>query len=601
MITFLNPAGFWALAALPVLAGIHLLQRRREPVRVSTAFLLDPASLRGAPGGRIDRFRRSGEFFAQCLAAVLAALLLARPQLGSERATLPFAIVIDTSASMRACADAARRETIRAANSIASGAGPGFNVRFALIAAGPVPSAVLRQGSLGDLAAALERWQPAARGSSPQPAFELAESLAGSPARVLWVTDTAPPAEWPPPPGGWLGVGAPAENAGIAAISSSGGRWEAVVRNNSGRPVERTWSAVFSSGIADTPVPSAAEEKTRGALRIEPDGSALVSGQFPPGAAWGRLTLSPPDEFPLDDTADFVLPRQRPLAARIDLPPELVPLAERLRRAAGLEPAPAGSPAPPLVFAAYNPLEPAWPEGAAVVFLVSPDKPGTLRGGAAAAPHRLMTDLEWEPLRAAAVLAAPATGAIEPLLWLGDRVIIFVRNSGSAAPQLVINFDARYSNAARLPALALLVHRFAEERRMDTPGLERRDTAPGQPVRIPRPAPGADGRWLLTGADGRALVSGFAAGPRPVVPAPEEPGRFRITLDGAPVFEGAARFGEPSEADLRHAASGVRLPAIETAVAARAAENPASLILEAALGCALLGALAASWKLARRA
>ena len=59
MIFFANPAGLWALLALPVIVAIHCLQERARHRRVSTLFLLERVAPESVSGATFERLRNS--------------------------------------------------------------------------------------------------------------------------------------------------------------------------------------------------------------------------------------------------------------------------------------------------------------------------------------------------------------------------------------------------------------------------------------------------------------------------------------------------------------------------------------------------------------
>jgi hypothetical protein len=140
-----------------------------------------------------------------------------------------------------------------------------------------------------------------------------------------------------------------------------------------------------------------------------------------------------------------------------------------------------------------------------------------------------MDGLDWRGLFARDSLQVPLRETDGVLLWQGQRPLIFIRpNDG--APQLVFNFDVTASQATRLPAFALLIHRFVEERRKEKPAYSAANVTVGERLPIPGDQP---------------------------LDAPHTPALFSHTdKEGKPLFDGAAQFGDPRESDLRTAASG---------------------------------------------
>ena len=117
---------------------------------------------------------------------------------------------------------------------------------------------------------------------------------------------------------------------------------------------------------------------------------------------------------------------------------------------------------PDIVFASYNPVRPAIPETNAVLGVserFQADK--VLQGAVVAENHPFMADLNWQSLVCRSSMSVPRTEGDEVLLWQSDRPLIMLRRAG-AYRQLIFNFDLTASNAERLPAFIVLLHRFAE-------------------------------------------------------------------------------------------------------------------------------------------
>ncbi len=104
--SFGNPLGFLALAGIPAVLFIHLLQVRSRLVRVTTLFLLEPRAFERESGRKIERLRTPLLLWLQLLAVVAATWLLVEPRWLREDTTLRVVLVVDGSASMSAYRDA---------------------------------------------------------------------------------------------------------------------------------------------------------------------------------------------------------------------------------------------------------------------------------------------------------------------------------------------------------------------------------------------------------------------------------------------------------------------------------------------------------------
>ena len=152
------------------------------------------------------------------------------------------------------------------------------------------------------------------------------------------------------------------------------------------------------------------------------------------------------------------------------------------------------------------------------------------------------------------------------LLWQDNKELAWLEGA-EGARQLVLNFDAGRSNADRLPAFVVLLHRFADavRGRLRQPSAENVETQ----QRIDVGAGWAQGGEEL-GVETDGATTTTAAG---VLRAPDEPGFFTVRQGGEDVLRGAARFGDVRESDFR-AAETFSVEGDSAAAAMRAASLP---------------------------
>src|SRR5690606_32602535 len=115
-----------------------------------------------------------------------------------------------------------------------------------------------------------------------------------------------------------------------------------------------------------------------------------------------------------------------------------------------------------------------------IYFLAEPRQPERFLSDALVAEnHPLMRELNWQGL----LIQADSEVALEDddrvLLWQGERPLIVLRQS-ARKEWLLCNFDLRYSNAGRLPAFVVLLHRFLDQLREAKPHFEQRNLQTGQ-------------------------------------------------------------------------------------------------------------------------
>jgi len=548
-IFFANPAGWWALLGIPAVLLIHLLQRRAKTLPVSTLFLLDAIDRLSARGTRWDRLRHSLPLWLQLLAVVLLAWLLAEPRRPGERAFLPVVVVLDSSASMQAFRAEASEALARELERLT----PRFGETvYTLLESHDLGARLYRGSSLAELRQALESWQPVSGTHTPENALRLGRSLAGSEGTLLLLTDRLPAA--PLPYGAFLiAAGSPIDNVGFVGQriertdpGDQGPVWQASVRNYSREPQERDWF------LAAGPQRSPARR-----LSLAPGETRTLSGPFPPGAEAVSIHLKA-DRFPLDDRIHLVVPRPKPLLAVQRVAEEARPLLadlaatlENLRLETG--PAPELEPElePDLVFATYNPLAPSPLPAQGLVFLSQRSAPREfLRGSIAAANHPFVENLNWQGLIARQTPGIPLREHDLALLWQGERPLVVLRQDPAGGQALLFNFDVLQSNAPRLPAFVVLVHRFVESLRETKVAEHSANFELRQALAVAHETGEGAPPLVLATAGGEVVVPLHQAG---LLRAPAEPGFFEVRQGGATRLVGAANFADAREADFADA------------------------------------------------
>ena len=151
----------------------------------------------------------------------------------------------------------------------------------------------------------------------------------------------------------------------------------------------------------------------------------------------------------------------------------------------------------------------------------------------------LTAGLSWNGLLCKQTDPIPAKDGDEVLLWQGERPLVFLRG-GRVNRALVVNFDVRQSNADRLPAFVVLLHRFLESIRAEKVAPERLNVETDQALTLASDP--AQGPLKSSAGD-------YAAR------APSAPGFFEVTQGGRPLLTAAAYFSDAREADFRDAAA----------------------------------------------
>jgi len=545
MPVFANPAGLWALTAIPVVLLIHFLQRRAKVIPSSTLFLLEKTWRESATGRRFDRLLQSVPLWMQLLAVLLVAWLLSEPRIRKAQRTQRIAIVLDSSASMTVCKDTLIRKL---AESLPKLQGFATISEYTLLESTPGKPKLYSGTSVRELTRSLVSWQPREGITDPSYALRLARSLVSREGIVVYATDT-PPAQ-PPFDTRVISTGQPISNVGFTGISFATEEgallWRAAICNHSDQSADREWRLQF---------PGQPNTETH-QVHLAPHAIVTIQGSMPPGQAKARLLLSP-DRFTLDDELPLINPQPKTLVFFPSSSPALAELSEKLTRALAPLEVTHDTSSADLSLVSYDPLDPILPAGNAVVFVNDSTKPGAyLRGGIVAERHPFMDGLNWQTLLVRESLQIETKPSDTVLLWQDTRPLIFLRSQPAiantkASRQLCINFDPHLSNAATQPAFVLLLHRFAESIRESKVAPVADNLETGQTIRPAIPDAPESQPVSITTLD----LDGKTVGKSNVIPGqpirlPGDPGFIHISRGDKVILDAAIHFGDTREADF---------------------------------------------------
>ncbi|MEM9016989.1 MAG: BatA domain-containing protein [Verrucomicrobiota bacterium] len=541
-ILFSNPLGFWALLGIPAVLLIHFLQRQSQVLPSSTLFLLDAIDRQSLQGKKIDRLRNSIPLWLQLLAVLLLTWLLVEPRWDRESVVQRIVVVIDSSASMQAFQEEAVATLGEEIPPLTTAL---HELSLTLLESHSEGSPLYRGDSIPDMLDVVRGWTPSNSAHSPEAALRIGRSVAGAEGTLILLTDH----EIEVPFGGaLLAVGEPIQNVGFAGsrIEKRGEEvaWEVTVINHSDSPQTREWRL------------SVGEQVTAPrALSIEPDEVRTLSGKFPENGAQIRLLLSP-DRFPPDDTLFLLPPSPKPILTAQDVEREVQPLVASLLRS--IENAPlfgtVDSPQeiPDLVFATYNPLQPEDLPPQSVVLLHQKSVPREFFSGAIAMEnHPLTKHLNWQGLIARKTPSIPAAAGDEVLLWQGDHPLIILRILPDRR-QLLFNFDVAQSNAARIPAFVILIHRFVDLLRQDKVAFSSQNFELRQFLDLAVERGEEAPSLQLASSEGTLNIS---ADRHRILRAPSRPGVFSVRQGDTVLLSGTANFADTREADFSNALS----------------------------------------------
>jgi len=536
---FANPVGFWALLGIPAILLIHFLQRQSQTLSISTLFLLERIDRRSLKGRKLDRLRNSIPLWLQLLCVLILTWLLTEPRWLRGNAIHPVVFVVDSSASMGAFREEASEAITKAAANFSKSSG---EIALTVMESHPGGETLFSSDSDDGLGAALEKWRPASSDHSPEEALRVGRSVAGANGTLVFVTDHT---ELTPGFGAkLLSIGEKIDNVGFAGatVDAEGDEpvWRATVRNYSDESQTRDWFAATSGQrTSSRPITLAAGE------------TRTLSGAFPDGTDRIQLALAP-DQFTRDDILFLIIPKPKPIITASTVAANIADLTAEISGSLENAPPAKSGDVPDLIFATYNPLEPTELPAVGVAFLNQEAVPNEFfKGAIIASNHPLTRDLAWQGLIARSTPSIPVEDLDTTLIWQGDRPLVILRET-PVVQQLIFNFDVAHSNAARLPAFIVMIHRFVDRIRERKIASVSTNTELRQSLDLAfdrsNDAPPLN---FLTGNERQSISLDRSRFLR----APETPGFYKIEQGEQLLLDGAANFADTREADFSKAES----------------------------------------------
>ncbi len=599
---FASPAGLWALLAIPVIVLIHFLQERSRRVRVSTLFLLERVKPESVAGARMERLRNSVPLWLQLAAALLITWMLVEPRWIRADSRQTVAVVLDSSVSMSAFREQTREllETrLRQWSRTAA------HTQWHLLESDPRKPTLYAGEDLKGVLDAVASWQPTRGTHRPDDVLLVARGLVKSSGIVIFVTDRKIEV---PSDVALLSAGEPVENTGFAGAevslaagtepSTSATLWKVLVRNYGAKPARREWWVEFPDAKGGT-----ARTSQKQPVEIAPGQSVSLGGELPPDVERAVVVLEE-DRFAWDDRFPIQKPQPRVVRAEIRVGGRSGDLWRKMLGAlAHVEVAGPGASAPP----AGGGQAPRSPDFAVaelgtvidvpgIQFPVSEDEDIQLDPAwTVAENHPLVRDVNWMGLMTPRPAELSVTENDEPLLWKGDRPLAMVRRTraeqGPALRRLLLAWDPTHSNAARNPAMLILVHRFVEDVRQQMTGAWAGNFEAGQVLSSGASAPDGSAPPVVITHDGaKSKYDGRL---------PDTVGFFDLKQEDKLLLSGAASFADTREADFHEAAAldTVEQRRWEAALKQTEADPFAPLWVLLTLGCLVT---AWGWRQARR-
>ncbi|MGI8603550.1 MAG: BatA domain-containing protein [Verrucomicrobiales bacterium] len=588
-LSFANPAGFWALLGLPAVVAIHFLQRKSRLLVVTTLFLLEQMRRESETGSRFERLRSSLPLWLQLLIVLLLTWLLVGPRWLRKDSVQRVAVVFDASASMQAFQEKAVTQLTAQLGTLSRVAAA---TEYTLLSSEPEMPALYHGTDRQAVLDATAKWSPVLGSHDFAPALRMARSLVGD-GLVIFLTDHRVVSALPFD-AKTLAVGEPKDNCGFAGLTiedtdgSMG--FQVLVKNHSRRNDSRRWW-----------IEAAGQRTDAGTIELAPGQAQLLRARFPDAFDACMLVLEG-DTLAVDDRLPLVRPRPKSLsvfvqAAGAEKRSEIDSVLSAFPNLISAATPESGD----LVVAIYDPLAPALPIANACVFSADPQPGATYAAGVLLAESDpLMEGLNWQGLLVRDTLGIPRANDDRTLLWQGERPLIVLR-SREGRQQLLCNFDLHSSNARRLPAFAVLLHRFLEMLRREKIAPESANFETSQPLRVAHRT-GKDAPPLTVVIDSSPDATSSTnprseiRNPQSHLRAPREAGFFGVKQGEVMLLQAAAHFADPRESDLSEAASINDLDDTAPALIERHSEADSKWRLWALLA---LAALLASWWFAR--
>jgi len=559
---FANPWGLLGLFALPVIAFIHLYQRRYPPLYVGGLFLWATETQVRMPGRRRDRLPVTNTLIIELLTAMILSLVLADPRFGEwDRATHLVAI-LDHSASMQGQApgepsfrDSAIRELEQRFTQLPR------QSAVTLIRTGSVPVTLIRRGTIDAAREALKAWQPTAPQHRMDSAWEeLGEQLVEESGSILLLTDQLPEPHRIPKNLEVVSVGRKLDNVAFDAarwtFDSATGKGTIFARvQNYGRTTAECVLVAVAKG----------SEVLNKPLVIEAGKAQSVELPVPGGLGILALSIQKAvDGSQFDNQIQLVEPKIRSVKLTVQLPKGET--QREIQRVLKVTPdvtltdspdaqfiiGPAGDlpeSKPSLWWLGIGPVSLAEADRQAAKDLIGP----------------YLID-KRHPLTEGVVLGGVVWGGVQPIKYDVTPIIsagqtpLLAQLRGTQTTAFVLNIDLAKSNIVESPDWPVLINNFVEQRRDALPGLRRWNYRVGEVVRFrlfegPDPAPTE--RLTMTSP---TAVRNLPRESIVEIGDLQEPGIFELKAGENPVGQFAVNFFDPAESDLRNLAPGRHSP-----------------------------------------
>jgi len=536
-LTFANPAAWWALLGIPAVLAIHFLQSRTKHVEISTLFLIEPLAEINRHGSIWTRLRQSWQMWLQLLSVILLTWLLLQPMWMRTESVQSVALVLDQSYSMQAFHHEAVSQTSRLIRELDRSA---RHTDWHVISSDPAQPAFYRGQNADEAVASLSHWQPDAATHDYRKSLARARELVGADGLLIWITDHVEPVV--PSMAHVMAVGNPLDNSGFTGIRferDQDGRleWITSLRHYSKTPATRTVQISFDDNAPAPP------EK----IELKPGQLTHLRGLVPENVRRGRLSLDA-DHYPVDDLLPFVIPQKKVLTYSLTGFSHMDEWMTRIMSTVESSRPVLDQESPVLSWKTYtgnsvNQME-------SGIYLYAGEKQADY-AEIINENHPLTRDLNWSGFLGRVAPEFERHPGDQVLVWMGEHPLLVLRESKTSL-QLIVCFDVMRSNADRLPATILCLHRFVERLREAADGYQAVNVESHQALPLTMNIL-AGGVAIQEERDG--VTSNYTISAGTDFSALSSPGYMDVRQNDTVILDAGVHVADTMEADLTRAGS----------------------------------------------
>ncbi len=539
--SFLNPAAFYGLLFIPTLLIIHFLQRKSLKKTISTSFLLTHFNPPEKEGRQFEKIRNTTSLWLQILAILLLVWVLLQPQFIQNNSELKVVLIIDNSLSMNAYKNELLTGVEKRLKQLNKTVAQSI---YYVLPSDHTKNKIYTGKSLQQLLIAIQKWEASSPNHNHQPTIEQAKQLTRKNGKIIYFTDhlTEKMGEIEE-----IAIGKAKDNTGFMGCEfferDTKLFWRTYIRNYSKSPKTIEWSAKVKEQMLF--------QKT---IQLKANELKEISGAFPQKPIDRFILKLKGDDFKIDDTLPIIRPLKKQLNIHISVTGEIQKFLNKMFitfNHLNIN----SSNQPDLQFSEKKRFEENTTTTDAIVFLKDTQMGEQLLGNMVNNKHPLMEDLNFQALRVYISQPFKSKKNDQVLLWQGSHPLLFLRQNHKKK-SLYVNFSLKYSNASRVPAFIILLHRFIEEATNNKVAKEKLNCELSQKLSVKTNA-NSNNIQFIDHRQTSDLKSFYKE--EVVIHAPHRPSYFKLHVDGKPLLEAACHFADANEANLSHANSGHHL------------------------------------------